>query len=98
MAVRMRLLRMGDKKAPFYRIVVSDSRKARGGEYIEKIGWVNPLKNPAEVKIDAEKAKKWLACGVQPTETVRNYLVKEGIMEKSDKLSPPKTKGKKKSE
>ncbi len=96
MAVRMRLTRMGDKKSPFYRIVITDSRKARSGEYIDKIGYVDPVKNPAEVKIDEEKAKAWLAKGVQPTETVKSYLVKAGVIEKSDKLSAPKTNNKKK--
>ena len=84
MAVKMRLTRMGDKKSPFYRVVVIDSRKARSGEYIDKIGYVNPLKTPAEINIDVEKAKKWLANGVQPT------------MEKSNKPSAPKTNDKKK--
>ena len=79
MAVKMRLTRMGDKKSPFYRIVVIDSRKARSGEYIDKIGYVDPLKNPAEVVIDAEKAKKWLANGAQPTETVGKLFKLAGI-------------------
>ncbi|MCD7728478.1 MAG: 30S ribosomal protein S16 [Clostridia bacterium] len=98
MAVKMRLTRMGDKKSPFYRIVVIDSRKARSGEYIDKVGYVNPLKTPAEVVIDAEKAKDWLSKGVQPTETVKSYLVAAGVMEKSTKLSAPKTNDKKKKE
>lgn len=96
MAVKMRLTRMGDKKSPFYRIVVIDSRKAQSGEYIDKIGYVDPLKNPAEINIDVEKAKDWLAKGVQPTETVKSYLVKVGAMEPSKKLSAPKTNDKKK--
>ena len=79
MAVKMRLTRMGDKKSPFYRIVVIDSRKARSGEYIDKIGYVDPLKNPAEVVIDAEKAKKWLANGAKPTETVGKLFKLAGI-------------------
>ena len=79
MAVKMRLTRMGDKKSPFYRIVVIDSRKARSGEYIDKIGYVDPLKNPAEVVIDAEKAKKWLANGAQPTEMVGKIFKAAGI-------------------
>ncbi len=98
MAVKMRLTRMGDKKNPFYRIVVIDSRKAQSGEYIDKIGTVDPLKTPAEINIDVEKAKAWLAKGVQPTETVKSYLVKAGAMEKSAKLSAPKTNDKKKKE
>ncbi|MCI9407453.1 MAG: 30S ribosomal protein S16 [Clostridia bacterium] len=96
MAVKMRLTRMGDKKSPFYRVVVIDSRKAQSGEYIDKIGYVDPLKTPAEINIDVEKAKAWLAKGVQPTETVKSYLVKVGAMEQSKKLSAPKTNDKKK--
>ena len=92
MAVKMRLTRMGDKKSPFYRIVIVDSRKARDGAYIDKVGYYNPIKVPAEVVIDSEKAKDWLAKGVQPTETVKNLLVNNGIIEKSAKLSPAKTK------
>ena len=86
MAVKMRLTRMGDKKAPFYRVVVADSRVARDAKYIELIGTYNPLTNPAEVKIDAEKAKTWIKNGAQPTETVKALLVKEGIVE-ADKKS-----------
>lgn len=96
MAVKMRLTRMGDKKSPFYRIVVIDSRKARSGEYVDKIGYVDPLKTPAEINIDADKAKDWLSKGVQPTETVKSYLVAAGVLEKSTKLSAPKTNDKKK--
>ena len=97
MAVKMRLTRMGDKKSPFYRVVVIDSRKARSGEYIDQVGYVNPVKDPAEININVEKAKEWLAKGVQPTETVKSYLVKVGAMEQSKKLSAPKTNDKKKS-
>ena len=82
MAVKLRLTRMGAKKAPFYRIVATDSRKARDGQYIEQIGYYDPTKEPAEVKIDAEIAKKWLANGAQPTETVRALFVKNGVIEK----------------
>ena len=96
MAVKMRLTRMGDKKSPFYRIIVIDSRKARSGEYIDKIGYVDPLKIPAEINIDVEKAKDWISKGVQPTETVKSYLVNAGVIEKSAKLSAPKTNDKKK--
>ena len=96
MAVKMRLTRMGDKKSPFYRVVVIDSRKAQSGEYIDKVGYIDPTKNPAEVNIDVEKAKSWLSKGVQPTETVKSYLVKVGAMEQSTKLSAPKTNDKKK--
>lgn len=73
---------MGAKKAPFYRIVATDGRKARDGQYIEQIGYYDPTKEPAEVKIDAEIAKKWLANGAQPTETVRALFVKNGVIEK----------------
>ena len=86
MAVKMRLTRLGDKGNALYRIVVVDSRVARDGGYIEKVGHYNPNTNPAEVVVDVEKAKKWLACGVQPTETVKALLVKEGIVE-ADKKS-----------
>ena len=96
MAVKMRLTRLGDKKSPIYRIVVVDSRKARDGEYIEKVGHYNPTAQPAQVVIDAEKAKSWLAKGVQPTETVKALLVHEGVIEKSDKFSAPRTKTRKK--
>jgi len=93
--VKMRLFRMGDKKNPIYRVVVADSRKAATGEYIEQIGFYNPTANPAEVKIDVELAKKWIANGAQPTETVKSLLVKSGAMEKSAKLSAAKTRTKK---
>lgn len=96
MAVKMRLTRLGDKKSPSYRIVVIDSRKARDGEYIDKVGHYNPTANPAEVVIDKEKAADWLAKGVQPTETVRALLLNAGVIEKSEKLSPSKTNPKKK--
>jgi small subunit ribosomal protein S16 len=98
MAVKMRLTRMGDNKTPFYRIIVCDSRKARDAEYLDKIGYYNPLSNPVDIKIDAEKANKWLKCGVQPTETVKSLLVKQGVIPKPDKLSPSRTKTKKKKE
>jgi len=80
MAVKIRLTRMGDKKSPFYRIVVTDSRKARDGAYIEKLGTFNPLTEPAEVTLDVEKTKKWLSNGAQPTETVKSLLKKSGIV------------------
>lgn len=94
--VKMRLVRMGDKKSPVYRIVVVDARKAATGEYIDKIGFYDPKSEPVTLTVDAEKAKEWLAKGVQPTETVKSLLVKAGAIEKSEKLSPSKTKGKKK--
>ena len=96
MAVKMRLTRLGDKKSPTYRIVVVDSRKARDGEYIDKVGHYNPVVTPAEVVIDADKAKDWLAKGVQPTETFKSLLVTAGVIEKPTKLSPAKTNPKKK--
>ena len=74
MAVKIRLRRMGQKKAPFYRVVVADSRYPRDGRFIEEIGYYNPITEPAEIKIDADKAKKWIANGAQPTETVKSLL------------------------
>lgn len=82
MAVKIRLKRMGAKKAPFYRIVVADSRSPRDGRFIEEIGTYNPVANPAVVEIDQEKAIKWLQNGAQPSDTVRNLFSKEGIMAK----------------
>ena len=80
MAVKIRLRRMGAKKAPFYRVVVADSRYPRDGRFIEEIGTYNPLTDPATVKIDADMAKKWIANGAQPTDTVKALLKKQGIM------------------
>ena len=80
MAVKMRLRRMGAKKAPFYRVVVADERSPRDGKFIDEIGYYNPLTNPADIKIDAEKAEKWLNNGAQPTETVKSLLKKSGIV------------------
>ena len=82
MAVKLRLLRMGAKKAPFYRIVAADSRSPRDGRNIEVVGTYNPTKNPVIVTIDEEKALKWLNNGAIPSDTVRNILSKEGIMKK----------------
>ena len=76
----MRLRRMGAKKAPFYRVIVADERSPRDGRFIDEIGYYNPLTNPAEIKIDAEKAEKWLNNGAQPTETVKSLLKKSGIV------------------
>ena len=95
MAVKIRLTRMGDKKSPFYRIVVTDSRKARDGAYIEKLGTFNPLVSPAEVKLDVESTKKWIANGAQPTETARTILVNEGILQPMTKRAPKTDKKKK---
>jgi len=97
MAVKMRLTRMGDKKSPFYRIVVVDSRVARDGAYIDKVGHYNPIAQPAEIVIDEAKAKDWLAKGVQPTETVKSLLIKQGVIAQPTKLSPAKTKVRKSS-
>ena len=80
MAVKIRLKRIGAKKAPFYRVIVADERSPRNGRFIDEIGYYNPLTNPAEVKIDGEKAKKWIANGAQPTETVRALLKKNEII------------------
>lgn len=82
MAVKLRLKRMGSKKSPFYRIVAADSRSPRDGRIIESLGYYNPTKNPAEVKIDADLAIKWLNNGAQPSDTVRNLLSKDGIMKR----------------
>ena len=80
MAVTLRLRRMGAKKAPFYRIVVADSRYPRDGRFIEEIGYYNPLTEPATVKVDAEKAKKWIANGAQPTDTVKALFKKNDVL------------------
>lgn len=95
MAVKIRLTRLGDKKSPFYRVVVTDSRKARDGEYIEKLGTYNPLTNPAEVKLDVERAKYWLGTGAQPTETARTILVGQGLLKPVEKRAPKTDKKKK---
>ena len=80
MAVKIRLRRMGAKKAPFYRIVVADSRYPRDGRFIEEIGTYDPTVSPAKISIDAEKAKQWIANGAQPTDTVKALLKKEGVL------------------
>ena len=79
MAVKIRLRRMGQKKAPFYRIVVADSRSPRDGKFIEEIGTYDPTRGPSVIKFDEEAAKKWLATGAQPTETVGKLLKIAGI-------------------
>ena len=81
MAVKIRLTRLGSKKAPFYRVVVADSRFPRDGRFVEEIGYYNPLTEPAEIKIDADKAQKWLNNGAQPTDTVKSLLKKAGVTE-----------------
>ncbi len=78
--VKIRLRRMGAKKAPFYRVVVADERYPRDGRFIEEIGTYDPNKNPAEINIDAEKAQKWIGNGAQPTDTVKSLLKKSGVI------------------
>ena len=79
MAVKIRLRRLGAKKAPFYRVVVSESRNARNGKSIANIGYYNPMTDPAEIKIDVEQAKEWIAKGAQPSETVKKLLKIAGL-------------------
>ena len=79
MAVKIRLRRMGAKKNPFYRIVVADSRYPRDGRFIEEIGYYNPLEEPMALKVDTEKAQKWISNGAQPTDTVKALLKKAGM-------------------
>ena len=93
--VKIRLTRMGDKKSPFYRIIVADSRAPRDGKFIDIVGTYNPLTEPAEIKIDAEKAKHWLSVGANPTDTVKAMFVNAGIIENAKK-APAKTKAVKK--
>ncbi|MGM9648644.1 MAG: 30S ribosomal protein S16 [Butyricicoccaceae bacterium] len=78
--VKIRLRRLGAKKAPFYRIVVADSRYPRDGRFIEEIGTYNPLTDPAEVKVDAERVQQWIKNGAQPTDTVRALFKKNGVL------------------
>ena len=80
MAVKIRLRRMGQKKNPIYRIIVADSRSPRNGRFIEEIGTYNPLTDPAEIKVDAERAQAWIKTGAQPTETVKGLLKKAGVL------------------
>ena len=80
MAVKIRLKRMGQKKAPFYRVVVSDARSPRDGRFIEEIGYYDPTKEPSVFKVDEEKAKKWLADGAQPTQTVNKLFKNANIV------------------
>jgi small subunit ribosomal protein S16 len=80
MAVKIRLRRMGAKKAPFYRIVVADSRYPRDGRFIEELGYYDPTKEPSVLKVDDEKAKSWIANGAQPTDTVKALLKKNGTI------------------
>ncbi|SKA76373.1 SSU ribosomal protein S16P [Clostridium sp. USBA 49] len=85
MAVRIRLRRMGAKKAPFYRVVVADSRSPRDGRFIEEIGYYNPTTEPATIKIDEEKANKWINNGAQPSDIVKKLFDRSGISEKLSK-------------
>ncbi len=80
MAVRLRLTRMGRRKRPFYRIVAADARAPRDGKFLEQIGYYDPMTEPPTIKVDHEKALKWLKNGAQPTETVRSILSKEGVL------------------
>ena len=82
MATKIRLKRIGAKKAPFYRIIVADSRAPRDGRFIEEIGFYDPLKKPVEIKVDKEKALDWLGKGAQPSETVKSLFKKSGVLEK----------------
>ena len=88
--VRIRLKRMGAHKKPFYRVVVSDSRSPRDGRFIEEIGYYNPLTQPAQVKIDEEKALKWLQNGAQASDTVRSLLSRAGVLKKFHELKQSK--------
>ncbi|PYG87080.1 small subunit ribosomal protein S16 [Ruminiclostridium sufflavum DSM 19573] len=81
MAVKIRLKRIGATKKPFYRVVVADSRYPRDGRFIDEIGTYNPLVNPVDFKVDAEKAQKWIKNGAQPTDTVKSLLKKSGIIQ-----------------
>ena len=80
MAVKIRLKRMGAKKAPFYRVVVADSRYPRDGRFIEELGTYNPMVEPAAIKVDADKAKQWIENGAQPTDTVKGLLKKANVL------------------
>ncbi|MBQ4095066.1 MAG: 30S ribosomal protein S16 [Oscillospiraceae bacterium] len=80
MAVKIRLRRMGAKKAPFYRVVVADSRYPRDGRFIEELGYYDPTKEPVVFNIDADKAKSWMGKGAQPTDTVKSLFKKNGVL------------------
>lgn len=90
MATKIRLRRMGAKKSPFYRVVVADSRAPRDGRFIEELGYYDPATTPATVKIDGEKALKWLMTGAKPTDTAESLLKKAGIMQKFDEAKKSK--------
>ena len=100
MVVKIRLTRMGDKKSPFYRVVVADARNSRDGKVIDNLGYFNPLTNEDNIKVDKEKTLSWIKNGAQPTETARTLLVKAGIVENpkhytSKKVTPKKKEAKK---
>ncbi len=88
MAVKIRLTRMGDKKAPFYRMVVADSRCARDGKYIENLGTYNPLKEPFELNLNKERVAYWLGVGATPTETAKELLIKDGLIAGKPYVAP----------
>ncbi len=90
MAVRIRLKRMGQKKSPFYRVVVSDSRSPRDGRFIEEIGTYNPTTQPAQINVKEDRALHWLQTGAQPSDTVRSLFSKVGIMQKNHELKQQK--------
>jgi small subunit ribosomal protein S16 len=91
MSVKIRLKRVGKKKAPSYRVVVADARSPRDGRIIEKIGWYNPLVEPSAIHIDEEKALKWLKVGAQPTESVASLLKRTGVMERFEQMKSTAT-------
>jgi small subunit ribosomal protein S16 len=91
MSVKIRLKRVGKKKAPSYRVVVADARSPRDGRIIEKIGWYNPLVEPSAINIDEEKALKWLKVGAQPTESVASLLKRTGVMERFEQMKSTAT-------
>jgi len=93
--VKIRLTRLGDKKSPFYRVIVADSRTTRDGKAIDFLGTYDPLKNPAEIKVDVDKAKEWISKGAQPTDTAKAILIKCGVITNA-KPAPAKTKAVKK--
>ena len=92
MATRIRMTRMGNKKAPSYRIVVTDGRVSRDAQYTEQIGFYNPLTNPVDLRVDKEKAEKWLATGAEPTDTVKALLVQAGVNMPAKKVKAPAKK------
>ena len=94
--VKIRLTRLGDKKSPFYRVVVADSRTSRDGKVIDNLGYYNPLTEKDNLKIDSEKTLTWIKNGAQPTETARTLLVSKGILEPMAKRAPKTDKKKKK--